>query len=91
MISQEIDADSKVEEGSTINYVISDGPETVSYTVKFTGAITNAGYDFEAAGNVSVTVSYTIGDAFHQRFIRGFRYIYGYDHRFRRTGCNIKL
>lgn len=63
VISQEIDADSKVEEGSTINYVISDGPETVSYTVKFTGAITNAGYDFEAAGNVSVTVSYTIGDA----------------------------
>lgn len=63
VISQDIDADTKVEEGSTINYVISDGPEVISYSVKFTGAITNAGYDFEAAGNVTVTVSYTIGDA----------------------------
>ena len=39
-----------------IDYVIeSDGPETVSYTVKFTEVRKNAGYDFEAAGNVSVT------------------------------------
>ncbi len=63
VISQDVSADSTVEEGTTVGYVISQGPETVTYTVAFTGSIKNSGYDFETFGNVNVSVTYTIGDA----------------------------
>lgn len=62
VISQDVAADSTVEEGSTVGYVISDGPEEVTYTVTFTGSITNSGFDFATFGNVKVNVSYSVGD-----------------------------
>lgn len=62
VISQDTAANETVEEGTTISYVVSQGPETVTYTVSFTGQITNTDYDF-TLGNVNVTVTYTVGDA----------------------------
>jgi serine/threonine-protein kinase len=62
VISQETSAGSSVSEGSTVNYVISQGPETVTYSASFSGTISNNGYDF-SAGNVSVTVTYTVDGA----------------------------
>ena len=62
VISQDVDPNTTVDEGTTISYVISQGPETVTYTATFAGQITNSDYDF-ANGNVNVTVSYTVGDA----------------------------
>lgn len=62
VISQDVAANSTVEEGTTVPYVISQGPETVTYTATFTGQITNNDYDF-TLGNVNLTVSYTVGDA----------------------------
>ncbi len=63
VISQDVSANSTVEEGTTVGYVISSGPETVTYTVKFTGSITDSGFDFDVYGNVKVTVTYTVGSA----------------------------
>jgi serine/threonine-protein kinase len=63
VISQDVDASSSVEENSTIGYVVSQGPETITYTARFTGSITNSGFDFDTFGNVKVTVTYTVGDA----------------------------
>lgn len=68
VISQDVAADSTVEKGSTVGYVISDGPEKVTYSVTFTGSITNGGFDFETFGNVTVNVSYTVGDATYKLY-----------------------
>ena len=57
-----------VEKGSTVGYVISDGPEKVTYSVKFTGSITNSGFDFATFGNVTVNVTYTVGDATYKLY-----------------------
>jgi serine/threonine-protein kinase len=63
VISQDVEASSSVEENATIGIVVSNGPETITYTARFTGSITNSGFDFETFGNVKVTVTYTVGDA----------------------------
>ena len=68
VISQDVLAGSSVEKGSTIGYVISDGPEKVTYSVKFTGSITNSGFDFATFGNVTVNVTYTVGDATYKLY-----------------------
>ncbi len=68
VISQDVSADSSVEKGSTVGYVISDGPEKVTYSVKFTGSITNSGFDFATFGNVTVNVTYTVGDATYKLY-----------------------
>ena len=68
VISQEVSAGSSVEKGSTVGYVISDGPEKVTYSVKFTGSITNSGFDFATFGNVTVNVTYTVGDATYKLY-----------------------
>ncbi len=60
VISQDIDADSQVEEGSTISYVISKGKESHTYSATFSGSITNIDYDFDTFGNVKVEISYTV-------------------------------
>ena len=63
VISQDVSANSTVEEGTTVGYVISSGPETVTYTVAFTGSITDSGFAFDVYGNVKVSVTYTVGSA----------------------------
>ena len=68
VISQDVSAGSSVEKGSTFGYVISDGPEKVTYSVKFTGSITNSGFDFATFGNVTVNVTYTVGDATYKLY-----------------------
>ena len=68
VISQDVSAGSSVEKGSTVGYVISDGPEKVTYSVKFTGSITNSGFDFATFGNVTVNVTYTVGDATYKLY-----------------------
>ena len=68
VISQDVSAGSSAEKGSTVGYVISDGPEKVTYSVKFTGSITNSGFDFATFGNVTVNVTYTVGDATYKLY-----------------------
>lgn len=68
VISQDVSAGSSVEKGSTVGYVISDGPEKVTYSVKFTGSITNSGFDFATFGNVTVNVTYTVSDATYKLY-----------------------
>ena len=68
VISQDVSVGSSVEKGSTVGYVISDGPEKVTYSVKFTGSITNSGFDFATFGNVTVNVTYTVGDATYKLY-----------------------
>ena len=68
VINQDVSAGSSVEKGSTVSYVISDGPEKVTYSVKFTGSITNSGFDFATFGNVTVNVTYTVGDATYKLY-----------------------
>lgn len=68
VISQDVSAGSSVEKGSTVGYVISYGPEKVTYSVKFTGSITNSGFDFATFGNVTVNVTYTVGDATYKLY-----------------------
>ena len=68
VINQDVSAGSSVEKGSTVGYLISDGPEKVTYSVKFTGSITNSGFDFATFGNVTVNVTYTVGDASYKLY-----------------------
>lgn len=68
VISQDVSAGSSAEKGSTVGYVISDGPKKVTYSVKFTGSITNSGFDFATFGNVTVNVTYTVGDATYKLY-----------------------
>ncbi len=62
VISQSPDADTQLEEGSTVSYVISNGKESHTYTATFSGAVTNNGYDFDTFGNVNVEITYTVDD-----------------------------
>lgn len=63
VISQEPSVNTVVEEGTTVSYVVSKGKEKITYRVNFTGTITNNIFDFETYGNVTVKITYTIGDA----------------------------
>lgn len=61
VIRQEPDVNTEVDEGSTVTYYVSNGPETVTYSVAFSGTVSNVEFDFETFGDVNVSISYTIG------------------------------
>lgn len=61
VISQDPEVNTEVEEGTPVSYVVSKGPETVTYSVAFSGSVSNKEFDFDTFGNVNVNISYTIG------------------------------
>lgn len=61
VISQDPVVDTEVDEQSTVSYVVSKGQEKVTYSVAFSGSLTNTEFDFDTFGNVNVSISYTIG------------------------------
>ena len=61
VISQDPAVNTEVNEQSTVSYVVSKGPEKVTYSVAFSGSLTNTEFDFDTFGNVNVSISYTIG------------------------------
>ena len=61
VISQDPAVNTAVDEQSTVSYVVSKGPEKVTYSVAFSGSLTNTEFDFDTFGNVNVSISYTIG------------------------------
>lgn len=61
VISQDPVVNTEVDEQSTVSYVVSKGQEKVTYSVAFSGSLTNTEFDFDTFGNVNVSISYTIG------------------------------
>lgn len=61
VISQDPVVNTDVDEQSTVSYVVSKGQEKVTYSVAFSGSLTNTEFDFDTFGNVNVSISYTIG------------------------------
>lgn len=61
VISQDPAVNTEVDEQSTVTYVVSKGPEKVTYSVAFSGSLSNTEFDFDTFGNVNVNISYTIG------------------------------
>lgn len=61
VISQDPVVNTEVNEQSTVSYVVSKGQEKVTYSVAFSGSLTNTEFDFDTFGNVNVSISYTIG------------------------------
>lgn len=61
VISQDPVVNTEVEEQSSVAYVVSKGAKVVTYSVAFSGSISNTEFDFETFGNVTVDISYTIG------------------------------
>lgn len=61
VISQSPETNQEVEEGSTVTYVVSNGQKTITYSVAFSGSVSNVEFDFETFGDVDMTISYTIG------------------------------
>ena len=61
VISQDPAVNTEVNEQSTVSYVVSKGQEKVTYSVAFSGSLTNTEFDFDTFGNVNVSISYTIG------------------------------
>lgn len=61
VISQDPAVNTEVDEQSTVTYVVSKGAEKVTYSVSFSGSLTNTEFDFDTFGNVNVSISYTIG------------------------------
>lgn len=61
VISQDPVVDTEVDEQSTVSYVVSKGQEKVTYSVAFSGSLTNTEFDFDTFGKVNVSISYTIG------------------------------
>lgn len=61
VISQDPVVNTEVDEQSTVSYVVSKGQEKVSYSVAFSGSLTNTEFDFDTFGKVNVSISYTIG------------------------------
>ena len=51
----------EVDEQSSVAYVVSKGAKVTTYSVAFSGSISNTEFDFETFGNVTVDISYTIG------------------------------
>lgn len=64
VIRQTVAANSEAEEGTKIDYVVSEGPAVVvkTYKASFSGNINNISYDF-ANGPVRVEVIYKLGNA----------------------------
>lgn len=61
VISQDPVVNTEVDEQSTVSYVVSKGQEKVTYSVAFSGSLTNTEFDFDTFGKVNVSISYTIG------------------------------
>ena len=61
VISQDPEVNTEVDEGTTVSYVVSKGPQKVTYSVSFSGSISNIEFDFDTFGSVIVDISYTIG------------------------------
>ena len=61
VISQDPEVNTEVDEGTTVSYVVSKGPQKVTYSVSFSGSISNIEFDFDTFGSVTVDISYTIG------------------------------
>ena len=61
VISQDPVVNTEVDEQSTVSYVVSKGQEKVTYSVAFSGSLTNTEFDLDTFGNVNVSISYTIG------------------------------
>lgn len=61
VISQDPVVNTEVDEQSTVSYVVSKGQEIVTYSVAFSGSLTNTEFDFDTFGKVNVSISYTIG------------------------------
>lgn len=61
VISQDLVVNTEVDEQSTVSYVVSKGQEKVTYSVAFSGSLTNTEFDFDTFGKVNVSISYTIG------------------------------
>jgi serine/threonine-protein kinase len=60
VISQNPVAGTELDEGSTVEYVISQGAKVVTYSVAYSGSISNIEFDFETFGDVNVSITYTI-------------------------------
>ena len=61
VISQDPVVNTEVDEQSTVSYVVSKGQEKVTYSVAFSGSLTNTEFDFDTFGKVNISISYTIG------------------------------
>ena len=61
VISQDPVVNTEVDEQSTVSYVVSKGQEKVTYSVAFSGSLTNTEFDIDTFGKVNVSISYTIG------------------------------
>lgn len=61
VISQDPVVNTEVDEQSPVSYVVSKGQEKVTYSVAFSGSLTNTEFDFDTFGKVNVSISYTIG------------------------------
>lgn len=61
VISQSPEVNSEAEEGDTVSYVVSQGAKAVTYTVSFSGSVSNTEFDFDTFGSVNVYITYTIG------------------------------
>ncbi len=61
IISQDPEVNTELDEGATVSYVVSKGPKTITYSVSFSGSVTNTEFDFDMFGDVKVNISYTIG------------------------------
>lgn len=61
VISQDPVVNTEIDEQSTVSYVVSKGQEKVTYSVAFSGSLTNTEFDFDTFGKVNVSISYTIG------------------------------
>lgn len=61
VISQDPVVNTEVDEQSIVSYVVSKGQEKVTYSVAFSGSLTNTEFDFDTFGKVNVSISYTIG------------------------------
>ncbi|MBR1865653.1 MAG: PASTA domain-containing protein, partial [Lachnospiraceae bacterium] len=65
VISQSIAAGTEVKESTAVDITISKGkkPTTTTYTVSFSGSISNNGYDFEEGEFVRIKVTLIVGGA----------------------------
>lgn len=62
VISQDPAVNTEVDEGSLVTYVVSNGPEVKTYAASFSGSVSNIEFDFETFGEVTVNISYNVGE-----------------------------
>ena len=61
VISQDPDVNTEVDEQTPVSYTVSKGPEQITYSVAFSGSLSNKEFDFDTFGDVNVNIAYTIG------------------------------